>query len=766
MRNLRNIYWIGTRESEIYNTGDLFEGSITVFGSNEHSNYSFDKEYMWRFNYNEDNIMFTEFVNNTAKRILTLNPSAKFMLYFPNEASEYSDEIQDNSVCQNPIELLDLLENKIYSKLWIKSTAKIIPFITMTGAELKHKNLSSYFPGYNNFVIQSTFSSGGFNTKIYQKNDKSISDNILYMVTPYIEHNIPINVHAIIYGNDILLLPPSIQIISITNGMLLYKGADFIAYEKIPQRIKESINSQAIQIAEKLQKCGYRGVCGIDLLYSFELDTLFFSEINSRFQSSTFLINKVLDAYNVSVQKLHYDAFHTEKCEYEFLHSISIPYSFYSYQYSKDKSCYIKYLYDRFKDCEQLIDIYDDQLSWDMKLDEYTHMFKAVFKKNIIYWEPDKKIRIMENVVINPFDFKTLYNKVPLEMYFICLKASLLNQGISISPEALKYIERQNQINCKEFEAIDIKLDNGLYFNVPYNFQLSEISPFRIEMDSPSTYRLYYFGNPMNNVIIRTCDPLASNRTKNGILYEDIAYLGIDRLRIYHRQSCYFKEQNIGCGFCDIDEPEKSFQMDDILEVIDAYKTNTSINHFLIGGGSEAPDSDFCNIIRIAKYIKNLYHKPIYLMSIPPKSNKILEELYEAGITEVAFNIELYNRELSKKYMPGKSCITIDKYLSVLENAVKIWGNAGAVRSIFILGLEPKESLLEGIEQICKLGVSPILSILKPIPNTRLEHMISFRNKEIIALYKDILSICEKYHVTLGPQCHYCEDNTLKISLN
>lgn len=766
MRNLQNIYWIGTRESEIYNTGDLFEGSITVFGSNKHSNYSFDKEYMWRFNYNEDNIMFTEFVKNTAKRILTLNPSAKFMLYFPNEASEYGDEIQVNSVCQNPIELLDLLENKIYSKLWIKNTAKIIPFITMTGAELKNKNLSSYFPGYNNFVIQSTFSSGGFNTKIYQKNDKSISDNILYMVTPYIERNIPINVHAIIYGNDILLLPPSIQIISITNGMLLYKGADFIAYEKIPQRIKESINSQTIQIAEKLQKCGYRGVCGIDLLYSFELDTLFFSEINPRFQSSTFLINKVLDAYNVSVQKLHYDAFHAEKSEYEFLHSIAIPYSFYSYQYSKDKSCYIKYLYDRFKDCEQLVDTYDDQFSWDMKLDEYTHIFKAVFKKNIIYWEPDKEIRIMENVVIDPFDFKTLYNKVPLEMYFIYLKASLLNQGISISPEALKYIERQNQINYKEFEAIDIKLDNGLYFNVPYNFQLSEISPFRIEMDSPSTYRLYYFGNPMNNVIIRTCDPLASNRTKNGILYEDIAYLGIDRLRIYHRQSCYFKEQHKGCGFCDIDEPEKSFQMDDIFEVIDAYKTNTSINHFLIGGGSEAPDSDFCNIIRIAKYIKRLYHKPIYLMSIPPKSNKILEELYEAGITEVAFNIELYNRELSKKYMPGKSCITIDKYLSVLENAVKIWGNTGAVRSIFILGLEPKESLLEGIEQICKLGVSPILSILKPIPNTQLEHMISFRNKEIIALYKYILAICEKYHVTLGPQCHYCEDNTLKISLN
>lgn len=147
MRNMQNIYWIGTRESEICNTGDLFEGSITVFGSNEHNNHSFDKEYMWRFNYNEDNIMFTEFVNNTAKKILILNPSAKFMLYFPNEFSVYSNMIQNNSVCQNPIELLDLLENKIYSKLWIKSTARIIPFITMTGAELKNKNFLPFLQG-------------------------------------------------------------------------------------------------------------------------------------------------------------------------------------------------------------------------------------------------------------------------------------------------------------------------------------------------------------------------------------------------------------------------------------------------------------------------------------------------------------------------------------------------------------------------------------------------------------------------------------------
>ena len=53
--------------------------------------------------------------------------------------------------------------------------------------------------------------------------------------------------------------------------------------------------------------------------------------------------------------------------------------------------------------------------------------------------------------------------------------------------------------------------------------------------------------------------------------------------------------------------------MDDIFEVIDAYKTNTSINHFLIGGGSEAPDSDFCNINPNCK----IHKKPLSQTYLP-----------------------------------------------------------------------------------------------------------------------------------------------------
>lgn len=88
------------------------------------------------------------------------------------------------------------------------------------------------------------------------------------------------------------------------------------------------------------------------------------------------------------------------------------------------------------------------------------------------------------------------------------------------------------------------------------------------------------------------------------------------------------------------------------------------------------------------------------------------------------------------------------------------------VRSAFIVGLENKESLYAGIEYVCKIGVSPILSLFKPILGTELEYMLPPSNSEILDICRHIQKICNKYNIELGPSCSYCEDNTLKISSN
>lgn len=761
----QSLYWIGIRETEILQTNNLFKGSITIFGSNNDLNYAFDATNSWRYDYNRDNEAFTKFVNESAEKILQKDSSAKFMFYLPEEMCEYNCSVQQNTICQNAPDLLRLLGNKIYCKLWFANSINELPYITMTGKELLKSNLQLYFKDYDEFVIQSAYSCGGFGTKLFDKNDKELNENLLYMITPYIKNNVSLNTHVIIFSDDILILPSSVQIISITNNMFLYKGADFISYERLSIKTQEEAKTIVELIAKKLQYCGYRGVCGIDLLYDINTDKVYFSEINARFQSSTFILNKVLSEHGLSLQEMQLDAFNNNNCKYKDKLPKNVPYSFYTYQYSAMLDKQLRYFHKTLKNSN--LEYYDDKLNWNYKIDDYTYLFKVVFDRSILSWEPDNISRIIENISINWIDFNELNNP---NDYFINLKISLTNQGIYFSEEVITYIEKDEKVNCKEFDAVDMRLINNLYINVPFQVRLSEISPFSLKMFSDNTYGLCYYDTPMkfNNtlleVTIRTIDTLASKRTKNGFVFEDIAYLGIDRLRIFHKQGCYFKQIGQGCRFCDIDNVQSLLSLQDIKEVLDSYKNTPQINHFLIGGGSESPESDFSNVIEISNYIKNTFDKPIYLMSLPPKSFKILQKLKSSGITEVAFNIEIYNRMLAKKYMPGKSTITIEQYLSALKYAVKLWGNKGAVRSIFIVGLEPKESLLEGINEICKLGVSPILSIFKPIPNTELEYLVPFKTEEVKYIYDETINICDKYGVELGPQCHYCEDNVLKVS--
>ena len=141
VQNEKSLYWIGTRESEILHTNNLFKGSITIFGSNNNSNYAFDSSNSWRFDYNQDNDALIDFVNESAEKIIKSDPTAKFMFYLSEEINEYSDLVRQHTICKNDYELLKLLGDKIYCKLWLKNDVNELPYITMTGKELKSSNL-------------------------------------------------------------------------------------------------------------------------------------------------------------------------------------------------------------------------------------------------------------------------------------------------------------------------------------------------------------------------------------------------------------------------------------------------------------------------------------------------------------------------------------------------------------------------------------------------------------------------------------------------
>ncbi|KAI4449616.1 hypothetical protein C823_004145 [Eubacterium plexicaudatum ASF492] len=64
-------------------------------------------------------------------------------------------------------------------------------------------------------------------------------------------------------------------------------------------------------------------------------------------------------------------------------------------------------------------------------------------------------------------------------------------------------------------------------------------------------------------------------------------------------------------------------------------------------------------------------------MCLPPSEKSVLKEYKNAGVNEVAYNIEIWDREIAKKIMPGKGTIPLEHYMEILKESTKLWGHLG-----------------------------------------------------------------------------------------
>jgi hypothetical protein len=299
--------------------------------------------------------------------------------------------------------------------------------------------------------------------------------------------------------------------------------------------------------------------------------------------------------------------------------------------------------------------------------------------------------------------------------------------------------------------------------NSAVSVKFTELSPFHIKALSDGLM-LYCCGTPLKNIEIQKADMLGEQTVSSGAKVKDICLLATDRVRIQHSTNCHFKRCEVGCEFCEVDNHEFLFGMQDIFEAVDLYiDSEYEFRHFLIGGRSDAPGREADEILKIAQHINRRGDWPMYVMCVPPTKKEVLNQFYDAHVTELAFNLEIWDRALAKKWMPGKGAIPRERYLEMLEYATTIWGRQGAVRSAFIVGLESEQSLLEGIREVCRLGVAPILSVFRPIPGTKGENLVPPANETLLSIYTKAQGICGEYGLELGPDCVPCQNNTLSM---
>lgn len=745
------MIWVGPKESDIFRDKGFFKESITICGTGEGKNHSRSNDLGQRENYNSDYFKPGNFFSDQLNACIKRNKEANIMLYNPQLAYAFPTNIFGKVICLNDSSTLEFLNNKADFRSWASSYVPIVPYFEGGGKEI----FEGLEPG--KFIVQKPHSSGGYGTTLYTgiNNNFNVEDGVDYLISNYYKKSISCNINVIVFDDNVLIFPPSIQIIHIYKGKFLYMGADYSAFKNIHPKQKDTLHSSCTKISQAIRGLGYRGIIGFDYIIS-ENEVLLL-EANARFQASTFLLSSLLEKNNLPVIfELNRLAFAHAKAPKVNLFSDNSLGSALSYLEGTDHNALIaiKRDYTKQYDITVLYDGYDVN----DECEEGAYTFRCIFPSDICGMSPDNQVTIHQNLVTTSNEEQ---KQVISPGNLIAKKVALLNQGVAFSKPAKDFI---NNFRPGVHSSIDIRLDNEMVINCPIALKYTGFTPFQIEYDATSNVLfLSYYDKFLCNISLFSRDTGQLLKTSKGNSYSLCAFWATDRLRVHHTDICTYKASGTSCAFCDASIEQQSFDLDDVSEVLDYYSEQEDIKHYLIGGSSAPLEHDYSTIINTANLIRKKSTKDIYVMSLPITSKQNLQKLYNVGVTQIAFNIEIFDRKIAQKYMPGKGKIPLQNYLNALSLATEIWGRDGNVRTLFVAGLEPTQSILKGIGTVVSLGVQPILSVFRPLSQTPLYDWCPPTNQWLMELFEKATTICEHKGLALGPDCPECRNNTLSI---
>jgi hypothetical protein len=345
------------------------------------------------------------------------------------------------------------------------------------------------------------------------------------------------------------------------------------------------------------------------------------------------------------------------------------------------------------------------------------------------------------------------------------LKVDLLADGMSISPSARMHLSKMSsngQLTLADFAStsgVPLLLPEDIWVNAP-------ISDFNPNFVTTPHHILDWDGKSFtvrndNSECFTTPLPVPEYQhqvNSKGEPHSWYAVTHTDRVRISPIGGC-----SNSCKFCDlprkISYAKKPVSL--LIESIHAALNDPILpaKHILISGGTPKK-SDYDYLQSVYLEILNTFPSiPIDIMMVPIPEVLDLKTLKAAGAHEVSINIELFNDSFRRDLIPGKNSIPKSEWLSFIEKTATIFESH--VRSILMVGLEPIEDTIKGVQALAERGCMPVLSPFRPDPATPLKNVFPPSAQFLAEVYERSVEAIESYSVKLGPQCIPCQHNTL-----
>jgi hypothetical protein len=320
---------------------------------------------------------------------------------------------------------------------------------------------------------------------------------------------------------------------------------------------------------------------------------------------------------------------------------------------------------------------------------------------------------------------------------YLLLKASLLTEGIRADKDALaglgiRYKEQNHGLFGWDFE-------NHPETKIPDDFQLQDgsVVQFRLNSLSPFVLRLQEAKLQVFKGEEAICDAsliprpgFYGQKTAGGNDMIKIGQVGgRDNLFFCYQNYCSHFSTNKQCAFCNLVSTSKTYgsvlkkkESEEIGEVAGAAFAEGVVRHISLTGGCFQSEKEIEVISDILKAIRRHTGKekvPGILLPSPAKGATI-ERYHETGIGSLGYSMEIWDEPLYKAFCPGKAEVTThDEFVRSIRRAVEVFGR-GKVYVMLVMGIETRETFLQGVRAATELGARIAPYVWAPNPGSKL----------------------------------------------
>ncbi|NWD07575.1 radical SAM protein [Pseudomonas gingeri] len=316
------------------------------------------------------------------------------------------------------------------------------------------------------------------------------------------------------------------------------------------------------------------------------------------------------------------------------------------------------------------------------------------------------------------------------------LKLEVLCNGVNFTDDFLKYYKEQT-------ESIEKRWAYGTGDSVILNS--SARTPQEIVLDGQIIAAANY--NPTSTIFIdlENGTPVLKNQNNfvkitfprrpiaygkylsSGELFEQyVTVYGNSTLGIFSPGHCYYFKNDRECKFCSLGSARMNLsdhkiriKPDQAGEAVSlAIREESGRYKRVLFNGGTTPNYDrgYSRHMDLMARVKNTNQNTdleYHLISMLPKDFRLFDRFKSLG-DNMSMSLEVFNSKLFSEVCPGKSKdYTRERFFAAFEAAVETLGR-GNVYVGFVAGMEPLESIIEGIEYFGNMGVVPAVAVFHP----------------------------------------------------